>query len=533
MASGRYARAKSWALVVLIAISLVPFIAGISLIVSKLYPPLAGIGQQGMLLGMGCALSGLLIFIFGIFYTINIYYFAQDLEFLLPLPLKPGQILGAKFTVTLVFEFLTQLIILAPLLVTYGIVSGAGANYYLIAAIVFLSLPVIPLVLASLLSIVLMSYSSIVRYKDRFRIWVGGLGLVAALSMQFSIQKLMGNKKPEELILLVQQGKNSLVDLVMRIFPGVNFAVHGLLQEGMAAGWLYTLAFLGLTALFILVLQLAGGTLYFRGAVGGSESYAARRLLSEAEIAATGRSSQPLKALIVREFRLLVRTPAFFMNCVIINFIWPIMLLFINASGEKEDIEGMQKLLGGGVPWSTLLMVGLGVTLFIAGSSGASASGISREGSQFFVGKYLPVDYRTQIKAKMAVAFLLAFGGYGVLLTVIALGFHLPAGVLSLSLLLALPGVAFPVLMGMILDIQFPKLIWDNEYRAVKQNLNIMVLMVISGLAGALCILVALRHGEWGWPLVAGAAGIILLLNAGLYLLLHKKGADWIASIDA
>lgn len=533
LASGRFSRSKTVALVVLIAAGLMPLIAAIVMLVGQLYAPLAGIGQQGMILAFGCALTGLLIFFFGIFYVITTYYFAQDVEFLLPLPLKPGQILGAKFTVTLLYEYLTQLLILAPLLVVFGIKSGAGAGYYLIALVVFLTLPVIPLVLASLLAMLLMSYSSVARHKDRFRIWAGGLGLIAALGLQFLMQKAMIHTKPEDIVRMLQEGRNSLIDLGLWLFPGVKFAVYGLMQSGPAAGWLYLLAFLLLSALFAWLMLAAGGVLYFRGAVGGSESFAARRALTGGELAKATRSSQPVKALILKELRLLVRTPAFFMNCVLINFLWPVMLLFIGGSGDSQEIEKMGQMLGGGLPASTLLLLLLGASLFIAGSSGASASGISREGSQFFVSKYLPVPFRVQVQAKLAIAFVLPFAGLTVLLGVLAIRYHLSLPLLGAGLLIALPALALPVLAGLILDIHFPKLVWDNEYRAVKQNMNIMLLMLFSGLLGAACIWMALKHGGLGWSLVAGLAALLTLVDIGLYLVLQKKSAGWMSAIQA
>jgi len=193
----------------------------------------------------------------------------------------------------------------------------------------------------------------------------------------------------------------------------------------------------------------------------------------------------------------------------------------------------MGQMLGGGLPASTLLLLLLGASLFIAGSSGASASGISREGSQFFVSKYLPVPFRVQVQAKLAIAFVLPFAGLTVLLGVLAIRYHLSLPLLGAGLLIALPALALPVLAGLILDIHFPKLVWDNEYRAVKQNMNIMLLMLFSGLLGAACIWMALKHGGLGWSLVAGLAALLTLVDIGLYLVLQKKSAGWMSAIQA
>jgi ABC-2 type transport system permease protein len=61
------------------------------------------------------------------------------------------------------------------------------------------------------------------------------------------------------------------------------------------------------------------------------------------------------------------------------------------------------------------------------------------------------------------------------------------------ALVLSLPGVVFMNYLGLLIDLLKPKLIWDNELRAVKQNLNTLPL-VFGGmiLAVALVILGAL-----------------------------------------
>ena len=46
----------------------------------------------------------------------------------------------------------------------------------------------------------------------------------------------------------------------------------------------------------------------------------------------------------------------------------------------------------------------------------------------------------------------------------------------------------FPALTGIIIDIKRPKLTWDNEQKAVKQNLNVLINMVIAIIGGILVI---------------------------------------------
>lgn len=123
-AGGTKQKASAWKTVLImiaIAMGMIPMILGAVVFLSALYDGLELIGQQAALLGLGVTVASLAIFMFGILYVLSVFYYSQDVEQLLPLPLSPGHILSAKFLVALVYEYLTALVLLGPLLITYGV----------------------------------------------------------------------------------------------------------------------------------------------------------------------------------------------------------------------------------------------------------------------------------------------------------------------------------------------------------------------------------------------------------------------------
>ena len=83
----------------------------------------------------------------------------------------------------------------------------------------------------------------------------------------------------------------------------------------------------------------------------------------------------------------------------------------------------------------------------------------------------------------------------------------------------------------MALDLNFPKLHWDNEQKAVKQNLNVMVMIlgavVLSGL-----ILIGVIKLELGLELALGVIiGFAGLLNWFLYRYLVTRGVQLFADL--
>ena len=129
---------KKAALWILILLALLPTIKLFSIFVSSAYDYLYKIGQQGLILSLGISFTSIFIFFFAIFYSINVLYFSKDIDLLIPLPLKPCQILLSKFTVILIYEYLTEAFILLPILLVYGYKSSGNLLYFIYSVILFL-----------------------------------------------------------------------------------------------------------------------------------------------------------------------------------------------------------------------------------------------------------------------------------------------------------------------------------------------------------------------------------------------------------
>ncbi len=71
------------------------------------------------------------VLLFGILYVLSKYYFSNDLNQLVPLPIKASHILGSKFITLMISEYLTSLPIILPFILIYGIRGGEGLIYWI------------------------------------------------------------------------------------------------------------------------------------------------------------------------------------------------------------------------------------------------------------------------------------------------------------------------------------------------------------------------------------------------------------------
>ena len=126
----------------LIGGAVIALIASLIPLYSELLNPLM---RESIKMGMGkLMLSNAFLYssIFGLFLgmftLISSFFFSKETAALIPLPLKPAEVLCAKlFTVT-IDQLVVSLFMLAPVIVLYGINSNMRAGYYITGIIVCL-----------------------------------------------------------------------------------------------------------------------------------------------------------------------------------------------------------------------------------------------------------------------------------------------------------------------------------------------------------------------------------------------------------
>ncbi|MFL0248407.1 putative ABC transporter permease subunit [Candidatus Clostridium stratigraminis] len=516
-------------LLVLLAIGFIPMIISFVAMAAASYNGLAMMDQEGIIISFGVVAACLIVFIFGIFYVMATFYFSSDIESLLPLPLKPSTILGAKFTVVLIYEYLTELLFMLPICVTYGVLSHSGIVFYLYLIVTFLTLPIVPLVLASFISMIIMRFTPFAKNKDAFKTIAGILGLAIALGVNFAFQRLGSSMSNEKQMLdLMTMGNNSLIQTTSSLFPTAKLATTALVFNTSLNGLLNMLLYLVITIALLAVLLILGEAIYFKGVIGISEAASKRKKLSSKELDESTAQSSALKSYTIKELKLLYRTPAYFMNCVLITFLLPIFLLIPLFSEKKLGLQlnAARTFLNQPVIPGVLIAIAFGVMVFISVTNPTACTAISREGKNLFTCKYMPIGYGKQIAAKILSAIMLNLIGVG-LLIIAAMVILIPPVYLLLQLIIiAILVVLFSAFLGILIDLTYPKLDWDNEQRAVKQNMNVIITMLLGVVIAGLTIAAIIYFKLSLWQAFGAIVIVFGVLDCILYWLVSTYGVN-------
>lgn len=475
----------------LIGLALVPLEIGTIKITAASFRLLRRIGQEGLVLSLGLSAVSSVIFLFGIFYVISAFYFSKDIENFIALPLRPWEILAAKFTITLLYEYITEVLFLLPIVITYGIMSSSGFLFYIYLLLIFISLPIIPLILSSILDILIMSATSLAKSKDSFKLFAGITAVLLAMGLNIFAQKYaLGSINQNQLINLLLSGHNSAVSLTSKLFPSAKYGVQALLNINSVSGLLNLLAFLEVNLIFLLIFTFLGNLLYFKGIIGSSETAKKKhKTVNNTSTKIVQKSA--LNSYTSKELKLLMRTPIYFLNCVLMNFIWPVFVFIpILFNPEATQKLGMLRhFLQNTRVEAIVIAIMAAAGVFISAANGITSTAISREGQNLFVSKYLPIKFELQILAKVLSGVYMGTLGITFIIISAAVMFKPSIYLIILCFIIGILGIFLTAFSGILIDLNYPKLVWDNEQKAVKQNLNVLLNMLIGAITSGLIIL--------------------------------------------
>ena len=448
---------------------------------SKLLPTGAGANAAELFLQIVSVFS----FIFGLNVIFSVFYFSGDIENLLPLPLKPFQIIASKFTAALISESIMEFILIIAVFAGYIIAAGLPFYSWIIALFAMLTLPIGPLAYCAVICMLVMLITGFIKNKDTVNKLTGFLTFAFILLM-IIIVSASGGLDPDNLVAVLSDPGNALLNTLNIIFPHVHFIMLATVNNT-AVNLLF---YIGINAAAVGLFLLIAELVYLPTAADVSRSSSSKHKPLSKSLSSI-KEHRPSITYLKKEFRILFRTPAYFMNCVLINLIWPLFLYLIYVlQGKTNFLESFINDIHNGNEETVLIFV-LGVSamsVLVTACNCIASSALTREGKHFAFMKYIPLSYMAQINIKAIVSIIIS--GAGMLIFVIAAGIYLNLGVklVLLCCVISLLSVIFASYFGIFMDSVNPKLVWDSELNALRGNYNIFFNMAAAILMeGVIC----------------------------------------------
>lgn len=498
---------------------------------ASVMPAFQALNMEHVLLGLVLLVAMAFVFFMGMFYLIGMLFFSKDTEFLAALPIPHRTVFAAKFSQVLMGETGTTILLLAPLFIVYGISTGAGALFWARAVIVTLLAPCVPLALSGLLSLALMRFSALWRRRELMTIIGSVLLLVAVMTVQMLLTSKLPESMTQEAALALVASGEGLLTMIASVFPPSGWATQGLMGDG---GML--LLFVAVSILSLLAVGWIAGRIYYGGASAQLETAAKRRRVALSGKTVRGRSA--MRALFFREWRLVLRSPVYAMNGLTAILVGPLLLimpLFAKGSSSGDEMEMLLSLVRGAADPSTVVMLLAGLFCLVGMINPAMSTSMSREGKAFYMLRLIPITPGKQVLGKLLFGLSVSWLVMLSMGAVAVLGLKLPPLLVLGGFVLGVCVSVCPIALSFLPDVLRPKLTWNSETEAIKQNINGVLGMLIGWLyvaaVGAVCV-VAIGQGVSTalllWCVVAVSA---ILGGAGL-LALRKAAARSFRAIE-
>lgn len=477
-----------------------------------------GLAESLMSAILGSAM--LVSFVLGSITLFSVVFHARDAALFASMPLRPRNIFAAKFSMVYGYELMFTLFLTLPAGLMYCVYAnpvGGAVLFWLRLIPVVLTVPMTPLALAAAAA---MGLARATRGAKRYERWNLVLQLsILAVALGFQmlmsgpISRVMGGDAVQGFLL--EQGQT--LNAVPGWFPPAQWA--GIAVTG--SGWT-ALGSAGLYALVSAGCMLLALTLSGRFYNAGLQTQTEVPRASGHGRIRTETPAKPAHAIARKEARILRRTSVYVMNVLIGPFIFPLMILLMFISQREAITELLQQAA---VLDNALMALILGIVMSFGMMISGASTMFSREGKGLELMNALPLTVRDFLEGK--ISFYRWIGWGGVLLTaVMLLVMGMNAVAVGAGAVMALCAV-WPLTEAHALrDCASPKLDWENETQAVKQNLNTMIGMLAAlvaalPIAGAALITALLTGNVWLTVLVSGVISAVMtipLRKANLYL---------------
>ncbi len=432
----------------------------------------AGVAQAGFEALL--FLISIFSFVFGFNVLLNELYFSEDIENILPLPIKPEILVASKFSSCFLVENIILFIFLFLAVLSYVFAVNLPCHYLLLSIIGILFLPMIPMIYCSIVLFFIMNIlKKFLKSTDIKKI--GYILLSTLILLVFFLLWKISSFDFETYIENFASGDHRFLEVMRFVFPPVYFFVKSI-NEGSLLQMILSLL---INAFYFGIMIILAKRFYYDSVVGimskdTDSRKNAHNLIKKFKV------KKPVVQYFWKDLKMIFRSPTFLMNCILIVFIWPIFIFLIFKTAlPNYTILFMREAIK--VEDTTfyfrILLFTIGIPIMVTSFNSLASSAFSREGKNFPFIKYIPLKYGLQWRTKFMISFLLSLIGIVLYVIPFFIMIHFPFWKLLLYLLLIVLCISFVSFIGLIIDSAFPKLIWDDESDSLRENYNTFIAM--------------------------------------------------------
>ncbi len=438
----------------------------ISYISNELINVLQEYSQLDSFLDIFFALMTTFIVMQTIVLSMNLLYFAQDVENLLQYPIKPLELLISRINTIVIVLYGTECVFAVIPLILYGITSMMGIVYYLESIFILILLPIFSTIIISILTLVILNLIKKIKNKNAFQLVTVSILSAVIILGEFIFIKICLNDSQE-----IEKTLMFVCEYINRYFIILKPIVEILKQENI----LRNIIKIGIVFMIIYGVFMFLGQKYYIKNILKTTVYIKKAKTKKIFWHKQCRQDNIICSYIKNDIKSLSRNIVFF-----IQTIYPICLILILAIAivlvvrlqlqQYEDINNIFSTVYLNMEGVSIILVILQILFSIPN---ISLTAISRQRENAVFMKYIPISFLKQYYLKNVLQC-----GINILTSIVILALikfiFVKITVMELIMLFILGGFLSIVnsKLMLIVDIKKPILNWKNETEIMKQNPN-------------------------------------------------------------
>lgn len=445
-------------LVVLFAYCFIVFGGMFGVMFYSMYEPFNLLGMGWLYYAMAGVMATMLCFVGSVFFTQSLIFEAKDNELLLSMPLRPSVILGSRMALLILINYGFASLILLACGVARCIaapVTAAGVIRYVLCA---LFLPLLPTALSCVIGWLIALIASRLRNKNIFTLMLSlvfmGAYFAVCFNMQSYIEKLIANGA----------AIGAAIQKALPPFYALGLAVA---EGNIAQLALFLLWCVAPFALVYLLLSRSFTQITTTNRGAKKERYVARAM----------HASSIRWALVKKELRHLLGSSAYMLNgCT--GVILCVAVAVLCAIKGKGILQSLVNVYAGGQDVTHFITpVACVIECFTLSMTIISAPSISLEGKNLWTLQSAPIRAGDVLLGKAYTHMLITFPA--ALISSLLFILVLPMTALDAAAILLLPLLlsAFMALLGVVVNLHWPRFDYTNETAVIKQSASSTITM--------------------------------------------------------
>lgn len=469
--------------------------------------PLHEINLTYIMLTMFLFVVTILTFIEGIYKSQGILFEAKDNDMLFSLPIKKENILFIRLFKLILFQYIFNLMFLLPSYIIYIYFEHPNINFYLLSILIYLLIPIIPTIISSILGYITKIISSKFKSKKIIQTIFTSIIFMGIYFFSFKLDTFIKG---------IATKASSINDLITSIYYPIGLYIN-LINK---FNFIDLLKLIIINIIPFILFIIIGSKLYFKTIYKSNET----SIKSKGKIKITKRNK--LFSLSNKEFKRYFSSPVYMFNTSFGLLLLIVASIIICIKGDKMFFSilstyGIKTKLSIELIFYIILLFSLYMTSI-------TSSSISLEGKTMNITKSLPIKTTTIFNSKLLFTILLELPFITLSTILVSIKYKFNILIILLILISAILIILLNGIIGLIINLKYPKLNYSNDTEVVKQSISSMLSVFIGMTILIVSIVLFIKFIDKInlVILISIYICIIFIVDLILYKILTKYGID-------